>query len=148
MAKTVITLKYLSLIYLVLSSLSLLKIENAGLCVMGYYEQGIVTYFKDMTGSGGSDDPAVFGAAAYMGLLFSLFFLFPLTKPWFIGLFSSLLLVQFLIFALVDIPLNDIVYDSVKYCQNDWMLTWLILEFLFILCSVLLIRTMKYLDEE
>lgn len=82
-----------------------------------------------------------------IGLFFTLAFSFKLTKRRLIGLLVSLITVQFMVLTMVDIPLNQLIVDSVKYAKNHWIVAWLIFEALFILLTLLLINSMKYIDE-
>lgn len=131
--------KIIMLIFLLLASFCALNVEDAGLCVMIYYEKGVVTYIHKIQGSQ-ADDSIVFGVAGVLDLFFSPMYFLKLSRPWWIGLFTSLCVLQFLSLCLVTIPLNQIIHDSVKFCDNFWLLGFLIFHLVFIILNLIYIN--------
>lgn len=135
--------KIIILVCLSLASFCAFQIVEADLCVMGYYENGVVTHFYEIKGSE-IDDMVVFGAAGILGFIFSPMYFFRLSRSWWIGLFTTLCLLQFFCLSLVTIPLNQIIYDSVKFCDNFWIVAFLIFQFIFIILNLLYINISKH----
>lgn len=135
--------KIIILVFLYLASFCALNIVDTDLCVMGYYENGVVTHFYEIKGSE-VDDMVVFGAAGMLGFIFSPMYFFRLSRSWWIGLFTMLSILQFLSLGMVTIPLNQIIYDSVKFCDNLWIVAFLIFQFIFMILNLLYINISAY----
>lgn len=137
------TYKIIILVFLYLASYCALQVEDAGLCVMSFYEEGVLTHFHEIQGSE-IDDGAVFGAAGLLSLIFSPLYFFRLSRPWFIGLLTTLCLLQFFCLSMVVIPLNLIIHDSIKYCDNVWLLECLICQLIFMILNLIYINISAY----
>lgn len=135
--------KIIILVFLYLASFSALNITEANLCVMGYYENGVVTHFYEIQGSE-IDDIVVFGAVGMLGFIFSPMYFFRLSRSWWVGLFTTLSILQFLSLSMVTIPLNQIIYDSMKFCGNLWMVAFLAFQLIFIILNLIYINISAY----
>lgn len=135
--------KIIIFISLVLASFSALSVEDAGLCVMSLYENGVLINIQEIQGSQ-ADDSMVFGIAGMLGFIFSPIYFFKLPRSWWIGLFTSLCLLQFLSLCMVTIPLDQIIHDSVKFCDNLWLLSFLIFQSIFIILNLMYLNFSSY----
>lgn len=132
--------KIIVLIFLYLASYCALNIESAGLCVFDFYADQHVVYFNEMTGSAASDDGAMFGVAGILGILFSPMLVLKLNRSWLIGLLTTLITLQFFTICFVDIPVDQIIYDSVMYCHNYWIIGFLFFQLIFLILNILYIK--------
>lgn len=135
--------KIIIFISLVLASFSALSVENAGLCVMSLYENGVLINIQEIQGSQ-ADDSMVFGIVGMLGFIFSPIYFLKLARSWWIGIFTSLCLLQLLSLCMVTIPLDQIIHDSVKFCDNLWLLSFLIFQSIFIILNLMYINFFSY----
>lgn len=110
---------------------------------MSLYENGVLINIQDIQGSQ-ADDSMVFGVGGMLGFIFSPIYFFKLPRSWWIGLFTSLCLLQFLSLCMVTIPLDQMIYDSVKFCDNLWLLSFLIFQSIFIILNLMYLNFSSY----
>ena len=127
------------LIFLLIASFCSMHINATNLCVLGFYQKGNVIYFSDIQG-GASEDSLVFEDVAVLGFLFAPIWFLNLGRDWLIGLFSLQCIFQFLTLVMVNFPLNEIIKDSILFCDNYWIIAFLVFNLLYIGFSICYFR--------
>lgn len=132
-------LRALAVIFLLIASLCVIG-GNGSFCLYEYAGQNTI-WRTDTFHTGISDDSAIFAINAAIGLLFFIPLVLSYRHGWYIFFFVLLNVVQmiFMSFAILSPSVLGLVYDSIMYCQNYWLLAWVIGESLFLILSLVFI---------
>lgn len=133
------SIRIIAVLALLISSLSLLAGDNA-FCLYEYIGQNTVWSLDELNG-GISKDPSIFGMCAMTALIFLLPLLLSYHRGWYVLFFAILIVLQMIFLStMIDSPsVLGLVYDSIVYCQNYWLLLWVIGELLFFILSLVFI---------
>lgn len=119
---------------LFLSAFSLLFIEYDKIC---FGSAEYIGYLSDMNGVG-SDDDVVFKLLAIVTFVLSLFLSLIKNKIGYAFLIFVYVVCQYLVFLFVESSTAwNMVWASIIYCDNSYLLIWVILQILFIISSLL-----------
>ena len=129
----------IAVLALLIASLSLLAGDNA-FCLYEYIGENTVSSLSEFNG-GISKDPDIFGMCAMTALIFLLPLLLSYHRGWYVLFFTILIVLQIIFLStMIDSPsVLGLVYDSIMYCQNYWLLAWVIGQLLFFILSLVFV---------
>lgn len=113
---------------------------NSTFCLYEYMGQNTVWSLDELNG-GISKDPNIFDMSAMTALIFLIPLLWSYHRGWYLLFFVTLILLQTIFLSsMIDSPsVFGLVYDSIVYCQNYWLLAWVIGELLFFILSLVFV---------
>lgn len=132
-------LRVLAVIFLLIASVCVIG-GNGSFCLYEYVGQNTVWSLDQLNG-GISKDPSIFGMSAMTALIFFIPLLLSYHRGWYLLFFVVLVLLQTIFLStMIDSPsVLGLVYDSIVYCQNYWLLAWVIGESLFLILSLVFV---------
>lgn len=131
--------RVLAVIFLCIASLCLVG-SRGEFCLYEYIGQKTVWSLDELNG-GISKDPSIFNMSAMTALILFIPLLLSYHRGWYLLFFVVLILLQTIFLSnMIDSPsVFGLVYDSIVYCQNYWLLAWAIGELLFIVLSLVFV---------
>ena len=131
-------IRMFALMSLLIASLTMLGQETQ-FCTYGYLAPNQITYLMDLNG-GIAKDPDMIGVCAMVALFFFLPLVLSYHRGWYFFFFIVLFIIQAILLLMIEsASVIKLIFDSVKYCQNYWVLTWSIGQILFWLLSIIFI---------
>ena len=131
-------IRIFALMSLLIASLTLLGQETK-FCIYGYLAPNQITYLTDLNG-GVAKDPDMMDVCAMAALLFFLPLVLSYHRGWYFFFCIVLFIIQAILLSMIEsASVMKVVFDSVKYCQNYWVLMWSIGQILFWILSIIFI---------
>ncbi|WP_180127762.1 MULTISPECIES: hypothetical protein [unclassified Acinetobacter] len=129
--------RIIAILSLALASLCILKVEDTGtnLCIYEYLQPQKATYFNELLGTS-SDDPTLLSSMGIVGIFFFFPLLLSFRRAWYVVILWLYAIFQFIIILMIETAsISKIIYDSIVYCHNGWLFTWVIGQSIFIVFS-------------
>lgn len=133
------SIRIVAVLALLIAALCMLG-GNSAFCLYEYMGQNTVWSLDELNG-GISKDPNIFDMSAMTALIFLIPLLWSYHRGWYLLFFVTLILLQTIFLSsMIDSPsVFGLVYDSIVYCQNYWLLAWVIGELLFFILSLVFV---------
>ena len=133
------SIRIVAVLALLIAALCMLG-GNSTFCLYEYMGQNTVWSLDELNG-GISKDPNIFDMSAMTALIFLIPLLWCYHRGWYLLFFVTLILLQTIFLSsMIDSPsVFGLVYDSIVYCQNYWLLAWVIGELLFFILSLVFV---------
>ncbi|WP_372403201.1 hypothetical protein ACDW34_11430 [Acinetobacter piscicola] len=133
------SIRIVAVLALLIAALCMLG-GNSTFCLYEYMGQNTVWSLDELNG-GISKDPNIFDMSAMTALIFLIPLLLSYHRGWYLLFFVTLILLQTIFLSsMIDSPsVFGLVYDSIVYCQNYWLLAWVIGELLFFILSLVFV---------
>lgn len=133
------SIRVVAFIGLLIGSLCIVGRTN-DFCIAGYFSNDTFTRLADLNGAI-TKDPDMLAGCGLTALLFMLPLMLSYRRACYGFFFVVLILIQLILLTvMIDSPSTiELIYDSIKYCQNYGLLAWVIGELLFIILSLVFI---------